>query len=162
MRDFLQLPLNGRIDFGMIVAMQIGPNGGIGVQIFAPVTSRKHRAFAFDDDNRLALQPIAHLRKRMPDELVIKLGEFVHRVDGFKSKCPEILSAPINCRNVFSRMGGGQRDSQARLAAGDSGITNRRNKNTLLAQLAVAVSTALLSSPMINGIMALRQVKWEV
>ena len=45
-RDFFQLPLNRRVDLRMIVAVQIGPDGGIGVEIFAALDIAQHRAFA--------------------------------------------------------------------------------------------------------------------
>ena len=76
---FFQLPLDGRVDFRMLMAVQVGPDGRIGVEIFAATHIAQHRAFAFDNHNRLAPQPVAHLRERMPDETVIKLSEPVHR-----------------------------------------------------------------------------------
>ena len=59
----------------MIVAVQIGPDGGIGVEIFAALNVAQHRALARHDHNRLAPQPVAHLRERMPDELLIEFCE---------------------------------------------------------------------------------------
>ena len=38
----------------------------------------EHRAMAADDDDRLAPEPVAHLRERMPDGGVIELSEPVH------------------------------------------------------------------------------------
>ena len=38
----------------------------------------QNRAFARDNEHRLALQPVVHLGERMPDELVIEFGEGVH------------------------------------------------------------------------------------
>jgi len=62
----------------MIVPVQIRPNGGIGVEVFFAVSIPQHRAFALNDYNRLALEPVAHLRERMPDVCVVELHEFVH------------------------------------------------------------------------------------
>ena len=78
MGDFSELPPDGRVDFWMLMAMEIRPDGRVGVEIFAAMHITQNGAFAFGNHNRLALQPVAHLRERMPDELVIKLGEFVH------------------------------------------------------------------------------------
>jgi hypothetical protein len=77
-RDFFELSLDRRVDFGMIVAVQIRPNRRIRVEIFMSTHVAQNRAFARDNDNRLALQPVAHLGERMPDKLVIKLGKRVH------------------------------------------------------------------------------------
>ncbi len=79
MRDFFKLSLDRRVDSGMIVAVQICPNRRIRVEIFTSANVVQHRAFARDNDNRLAFQPVAHLGEGMPDELVIKFGERVHR-----------------------------------------------------------------------------------
>ena len=62
----------------MIVTVQICPDGRIRVQKSSSVNVAQFRAAAFDNHNWLALQPIAHLRERMPDELAVELGEFVH------------------------------------------------------------------------------------
>src|ERR1051326_8123658 len=48
------------------------------VQIFATMNIAQNGAFAFDNHNRLALKPIPHLRKRMPDITMIQVGERVH------------------------------------------------------------------------------------
>src|SRR5215469_16278788 len=62
----------------MIVAVQIGPNGRIGVEIFAAFDVPEDGAFAGDDHNRLALEPVAHLREGMPDKLVVEFSERMH------------------------------------------------------------------------------------
>ena len=66
---------NEPFDLGMIVTVEVGPDGRVGVEILFAVDIAQHRALAFDNDDRLALEPVAHLRERMPDELVIELGE---------------------------------------------------------------------------------------
>src|SRR4051812_48662265 len=72
MGDFAELLLNGGIDPRMIMPVEISPNGRIGIQIFLPVSIPQNRAIARSNDNRLALQPIAHLRERMPDIFMVK------------------------------------------------------------------------------------------
>ena len=78
MRDFFQLPGNGRVDLGMPVAVQVRPDRGVGVEEFAAPHIAQHRAFALDDDQRFAAQPVAHLRERMPDKFLIQFCERVH------------------------------------------------------------------------------------
>ena len=72
-----QLLVDGGVEFRMVVAVQIGPDGGIGIEIFAAMNIFDDCAFAADDDNWFGLEPIAHLREGMPDEAVIELGELV-------------------------------------------------------------------------------------
>src|SRR5580698_4985690 len=62
----------------MIVPVQIGPNGGVGVEKFAPASVAQDGALAGRDDNRLAPQPVAHLREGMPDVFLVELREFIH------------------------------------------------------------------------------------
>ena len=64
----------------MVMAMQIGPNGSVGIEVFASVSVLQPRAPSAHDDDRLAPEPIAHLGERMPEMLVIKLSEAVHRM----------------------------------------------------------------------------------
>ena len=42
--DFPQLPLDGGVDFGMIMPVQIGPDGGIAVEIFTTAIITKQGA----------------------------------------------------------------------------------------------------------------------
>ena len=62
----------------MIVAVQVGPDGRVGVEIFPAINIAEERAFAFDNHNRLARQPVAHLRERMPDVRVIQFCQRMH------------------------------------------------------------------------------------
>lgn len=60
------------------MAVQIGPDGGIGVQVFLAVNIAQHGAFARRNNNGLAFEPVTHLGERMPDMGVIELGKSVH------------------------------------------------------------------------------------
>jgi len=80
MRDFPELPPDGGIDLRVIVAVEVGPNRGIRVKIFASVNVPQHRAPACGDDHWLAFQPVTHLRKRMPDELMVEFRELAHLI----------------------------------------------------------------------------------
>src|SRR4051812_7961993 len=62
----------------MVVAVQVGPDGGVCIQVCAPARIAECRTFPARDDNRLALQPIAHLRERMPHITAIEFGQLVH------------------------------------------------------------------------------------
>ena len=66
----------------MLMPVKIRPDGGVGVEILFVVNIAKHRAFAGLDDDGFALQPVAHLRERMPDVGVIEVGERVHKSQG--------------------------------------------------------------------------------
>ena len=60
------------------MSMQVGPDGRIGVEVFFAANVAQHCALAGRDDNWLTSQPVAHLRERMPDELMVELSNFVH------------------------------------------------------------------------------------
>ena len=62
----------------MIVPVQIGPDGGIAVEIFATSHITEYRSLSGNDDDRLAIEPAAHLRERVPEVRVVKLGERMH------------------------------------------------------------------------------------
>ena len=76
--DLAKLPGDGGVELRVVVAVQVRPNGRIGVEILAAARVPEHGAAAGDDHNRLAPQPIPHLRKRVPDMGVIETGEPVH------------------------------------------------------------------------------------
>src|SRR5262245_58934628 len=78
MRDFLQLPLNCAVDSRMIVPVKVGPNGRIGIEVFASFAVAQHGAPPLDNDNRLASQPIPHLSERVPNVAVIQLSNSFH------------------------------------------------------------------------------------
>ena len=62
----------------MIVAVQIGPDGGIRVEILTPARISQNRSAPGHDYNRLAREPIFHLGERVPNELMIEPGQFMH------------------------------------------------------------------------------------
>lgn len=78
MGNLLQLTGNRRIDGWMVVPMQIRPDGGIGVEVSFAMDIAQHRTLAGPDDNRLVLEPIPHLRKRVPDKFLIELRDLIH------------------------------------------------------------------------------------
>src|SRR5689334_11913765 len=76
--NFAELFGYGGVDPGMIVAMEVGPNGGIGVEIFAAFSIGENRAFAGSDDDGRMLEPIAHLGEGMPDVFMVEFGGVTH------------------------------------------------------------------------------------
>jgi len=78
MGDFAELPFERGIDVGMTMPVQVRPDGGIGIEILAAVGVAQQGDLAFDDDDRLAFEPVLHLRERMPYVLLVKFGERVH------------------------------------------------------------------------------------
>lgn len=78
MSDFAKLLLNGGVYFRMVVAVEIRPDGRVCVEVGAAVDIAQHRAFAFDKDDGLGLEPVTHLRERMPDVTMIEFSQAVH------------------------------------------------------------------------------------
>ena len=62
----------------MVVAVQIGPDGGIAVEILATARIPEDCALSGNDDDRLAIEPVAHLSERVPEVRVVELGELMH------------------------------------------------------------------------------------
>ncbi len=85
MGDFLQLPVNRRVDLGMVMAVEIGPDRGVGIEVFFPGDIPEHCATARNDHDRLAFQPVAKLGEWMPDARVIEASKFVHRRIGISN-----------------------------------------------------------------------------
>jgi hypothetical protein len=50
----------------MIVTVQIGPDGRIGVQVLPASLVAEHRSLAAGNDDGSPLEPIPHLRKGVP------------------------------------------------------------------------------------------------
>ena len=69
MSDFIELGFDGGIDRGMAMTMDVCPNGGVSVDIFATMAVPEHCASAFDEHERMVLwrAPRLHLRKGMPE-----------------------------------------------------------------------------------------------
>src|SRR5215510_12019751 len=79
----------------MIMAVQVGPNGRIGIEIFPAFHIAQHRPLPFHNHNRFALEPIAHLRERMPEITVIQLSEEMHSIYNWLSAiCYWLFSPP--------------------------------------------------------------------
>src|SRR5205085_786249 len=98
----------------MIVAMQVGPDGGIGIEILSSIGGLQERPFSPDDDDRLAAQPVTHLRERMPNELLIKLSEILHnKIPTHRpaSQCP-IGYGPRSASAAIEPRHGVRRDSE--------------------------------------------------
>jgi hypothetical protein len=81
----------------MIVSVQICPDGSIGIEIFAAMNVAQDGAMTFGDDERLALEPVAHLGERMPDEPAVELGGLVHGSKGLGQWSELLLSAKATC-----------------------------------------------------------------
>ena len=93
MSDFCKLSLEGGVYFRMPVAVEIRPDGRVGIEITFAANIAQHGAVATGNDNRLAPLPVAHLRERMPDELAVELGEFVHQSKVFSARTSSAMSA---------------------------------------------------------------------
>ena len=62
----------------MIVAVKIGPDGGVGVEILAAMDVLQHGSPALRDNDWLYLQPVLHLGEGMPDKLMVEFREAMH------------------------------------------------------------------------------------
>jgi hypothetical protein len=80
MRDFPELPLDGRINNRVAVSMQVCPDGRISVKVFSPLGVFHHRAAPPHNHPRLFPQPVAHLREGVPYILLIQLPELIRHV----------------------------------------------------------------------------------
>ena len=71
MRHLIELRFNGGIDRGMAVTVDVCPNGGVSIDIFATMAVPEDRASALDEHERVVLRraPSLHLRKGMPEML---------------------------------------------------------------------------------------------
>ena len=78
MRDFPELRVDGGAELSVIMAVQVRPDGGVRVEIFASMNVFEHRSFASHDYNRIGLKPVTHLRERMPNVLMVEFGERMH------------------------------------------------------------------------------------
>ncbi len=77
--DFPELAADGGVDFRMLVAVKICPDRRVAVEVFAAVDVAKDGAASRGDDDGLAFEPVAHLGERVPEVLMIELGELMHR-----------------------------------------------------------------------------------
>ena len=126
MRDLLQLLRQRGVQLRMLMPVQVGPDGRIGVEIFAAFRVAQHRAVAVRDDNRLARQPVLHLREGMPDVAVIKFGQLMHAGD--------LAERRREFTHILGGVRGGERDAQAGGAARHGWITNGGNEETFFTQ----------------------------
>ena len=51
MGDAVELVADGLVDLRPAMAVEIGPDGGIAIEVFAAVLGLQHRAAALDDDD---------------------------------------------------------------------------------------------------------------
>ena len=126
MSDFTELAPDCGVDGRVAVPVKISPDGRIGIEILLAVGITEHRAASFDDHDRLLPQPIPHLGEWVPNELVIELSQLVHeRISNTTPDRDELL-------DVRGGVGGGDGQTQPRLATGHCWISNCRNENALL------------------------------
>ena len=71
MRHLIELGFNSCIDRWVAVTVDVRPNGGVSVDIFATMAVPEDRASAVDEHERVVLRraPSLHLRKGMPEML---------------------------------------------------------------------------------------------
>jgi hypothetical protein len=75
-RDPVELVPDGLVDFRAPVAVQIGPDRGVAIEVLAPILRLQHCAVPLDDDHRRVRGgiPVAHLREGMPKIGAVQVG----------------------------------------------------------------------------------------
>ena len=78
MGNLLELILERTIDLLAPMSVEVGPNGGIGVDVFPSVGVGDHGTVALKNQDGLALGPLLHLSERMPNMAQIKFRKRIH------------------------------------------------------------------------------------
>src|SRR5208282_2400431 len=94
----------------------------------------QNRAPAFGDHNWLMPPPVTHLRKRMPEESMIKLREPMHSIFDLRFTIYDWFQGGGELIDFPGGVGRRQGHPQARLAAGDGRMADGRNENVPHAQ----------------------------
>ena len=66
------------VEFRVMMPVQVGPDGGVSVKVFASADVFQNRAMAADKDDGFAFQPVPHLGEGMPEIFVIQFSEKMH------------------------------------------------------------------------------------
>ena len=74
MGDAVELIADGLSDRWVGVAVDIGPERGIAIEVAAPLTVLQHGAFAAHENERAVVRfaPVAHRREGMPEVRLIE------------------------------------------------------------------------------------------
>ena len=75
MRHAGELPPKCPVEMRMIVAVQIGPNGGVRIQVGSTANVFQNCSPTVRQNNGFLLEPVLHLREGMPDEFLIESGK---------------------------------------------------------------------------------------
>lgn len=69
MRHLVELGFDCRIDGGMVVSVDVCPDRGVAIDVFATVPIPEDCALSFDENDWIVIgrAPRLHLRKGMPD-----------------------------------------------------------------------------------------------
>src|SRR5262252_6409118 len=62
----------------MVMAVEIRPDRGVRIEVLPAIYVAQHCSMTFNNEDRLPLQPILHLRKRMPDISPVEFSQTVH------------------------------------------------------------------------------------
>ena len=79
MSDLTQLPTDGCVEFGMVVAVKVRPDRGVGIEVLLAPRIAEDRALAGNDHDGLPFHPVPHLGEWMPNVRMIEASEFMHR-----------------------------------------------------------------------------------
>lgn len=80
MGDALELPMDCGIEARVVMSVDVGPDGGVTVEVGVTVLVGDAAALARDDGEGLRFEPVPHVGERMPDELAVPVGwSFLHQ-----------------------------------------------------------------------------------
>src|SRR6266404_6714162 len=129
----------------MVVAVQVSPDGRVGVQIFPAARIPQHGSMAFNDYDWLPLEPFPHLCERVPDVAAVEFGQAVHGLGwGGDGEGQDVVRSAWcladglqgfgQGSNVGRRMGGRNSKAQPGLAAGHGWVTDGGEEDVLVSQ----------------------------
>lgn len=75
MGDLLELLVEGSVESGMSMAMEVDPNRGSAVEVLSSVSIEKVGAYSPLDNERLLLFPFLHLSEGMPEVLPVPIAK---------------------------------------------------------------------------------------
>ena len=78
MGDFVELTPDSCVELQVMMPVQIGPDGGVRIQIFASTDIYQDSALAANEHDGLAFQPVPHLGEGMPEIFVVQFSEKMH------------------------------------------------------------------------------------
>ncbi len=103
-REVPELTLHSRVDPGMVVPVQVGPDRRVSIEVLASPAVAQGRTLAGDDHQGIVFRraPVAHLRERMPGMRLVQVDPTLGLVHGSgyweDAARQRVTSASTDCR----------------------------------------------------------------